>query len=274
MIINQSNITIDGSDNRPILIDTTFNQNNVRRKVVVFSHGFKGFKDWGPFNKVATQFAKNDFTFVKFNFSHNGTTIENPIDFVDLDSFGNNNFCKELDDLGFVLDWVEENLNPKEISLFGHSRGGGISMLKTAEDKRINKVISWASPSDFTSRMLKEKIAVWKEKGVAFIYNGRTKQNMPMYYQFYENCIANRYRINIKMAVEGMQIPQLIIHGSDDPTVKIEEAKNLNKWNSKSQLHIIGGANHVLGGFHPYNLDKFPTQLKEAIDVTIDFLKK
>jgi pimeloyl-ACP methyl ester carboxylesterase len=122
--------------------------------------------------------------------------------------------------------------------------------------------------------MLKEKIAVWKEKGVAYIYNGRTKQNMPMYYQFYENCIANRYRINIKRAVEGMQIPQLIIHGSDDPTVKIEEAKNLNKWNSKSQLHIISGANHVLGGFHPYDLDKFPTQLKEAIDVTIDFLKK
>ena len=274
MIINQSNITIDGSDNRPILIDTTFNQNNVRRKVVVFSHGFKGFKDWGPFNKVAIQFAKNDFTFVKFNFSHNGTTIENPIDFVDLDAFGNNNFCKELDDLGFVLDWVEENLNPKEISLFGHSRGGGISMLKTVEDKRINKVISWASPSNFTSRMLKEKIAVWKDKGVAYIYNGRTKQNMPMYYQFYENCMANRHRINIKRAVEYMQIPQLIIHGSDDSTVKIEEAKNLNKWNSKSQLHIIDRANHVLGGFHPYDLDKFPTHLKEAVDITIDFLKK
>lgn len=274
MVINKSNITIDGSDNRPILIDTTFNQNEVSRKVVVFSHGFKGFKDWGPFNKIATEFAKNDFTFVKFNFSHNGTTIKDPIDFVDLNAFGNNNFCKELDDLGFVLDWVEENLNPKEISLFGHSRGGGISMLKTAEDKRINKVISWASPSDFTNRMLKEKIAVWRERGVAYIYNGRTKQNMPMYYQFYEDCIANKQRIIIKRAVESMQIPQLIIHGNDDPTVKIDEAKNLNTWNSKSKLHIIDGANHVLGGFHPYDLDKFPAHLTEAVNVTIDFLKK
>ena len=274
MVINKSNITIDGSDNRPILIDTTFNQNEVSRKVIVFSHGFKGFKDWGPFNKIATEFAKNDFTFVKFNFSHNGTTIKDPIDFVDLNAFGNNNFCKELDDLGFVLDWVEENLNPKEISLFGHSRGGGISMLKTAEDKRINKVISWASPSDFTNRMLKEKIAVWRERGVAYIYNGRTKQNMPMYYQFYEDCIANKQRIIIKRAVESMQIPQLIIHGNDDPTVKIDEAKNLNTWNSKSKLHIIDGANHVLGGFHPYDLDKFPAHLTEAVNVTIDFLKK
>ena len=274
MIINQSNITIDGSNNRPILIDTTFNQNKVRRKIVVFSHGFKGFKDWGPFNKVAIQFAKNDFTFVKFNFSHNGTTIEDPINFVDLDAFGKNNFCKELDDLGFVLDWVEKNLSPKEISLFGHSRGGAISMLKIVEDKRINKVTSWASPSDLTSRMLKEKIVVWKEKGVAYIYNGRTKQNMPMYYQFYENCIANRDRIIIKRAVESIQIPQLIVHGSDDETVKIDEAKNLNTWNSKSQLYIIDGANHVLGGFHPYDLDRFPAHLKEAVDVTIDFLKK
>ena len=274
MKINQHYITIDGSDNRSILIDTTFNQNKVSKKVVVFSHGFKGFKDWGPFNKIATEFAKNDFTFVKFNFSHNGTTIEDPINFVDLDAFGKNNFCKELDDLGFVLDWVEKNLSPKEISLFGHSRGGAISMLKIVEDKRINKVTSWASPSDLTSRMLKEKIVVWKEKGVAYIYNGRTKQNMPMYYQFYENCIANRDRIIIKRAVESIQIPQLIVHGSDDETVKIDEAKNLNTWNSKSQLYIIDGANHVLGGFHPYDLDRFPAHLKEAVDVTIDFLKK
>ncbi len=274
MKINQSHIIIDGSDNRPILIDTNFNQNKVSEKVVVFSHGFKGFKDWGPFNKIATEFVKNDFTFVKFNFSHNGTTIEDPINFVDLDAFGKNNFCKELDDLGFVLDWVEKNLSPKEIFLFGHSRGGAISMLKVVEDKRINKVISWASPSDLTSRILKEKIVVWKEKGVAYIYNGRTKQNMPMYYQFYENCIANRDRIIIKKAIESIQIPQLIVHGSDDETVKIEEAKNLNKWNSRSQLYIIDGANHVLGGFHPYDLDRFPSHLKEAVDVTIDFLKK
>ena len=46
--------------------------------------------------------------FVKFNFSHNGTTLESPSDFKDLESFGNNNFSKELYDLiklylGFVV---------------------------------------------------------------------------------------------------------------------------------------------------------------------------
>jgi pimeloyl-ACP methyl ester carboxylesterase len=274
MIKKEDNIIIEGSANRPILIDITYKENKKYKKVVVFSHGFKGFKDWGAFNQIAKTFAQNDFVFVKFNFSHNGTTTADTMNFVDLKAFGNNNFCKELDDLGFVLDWVEENFINVEIYLFGHSRGGGITMLKTAEENRISKVVSWASPSDFTNRIPEERIAIWKEKGVAFIYNGRTKQNMPMYFQFYENSKAKKDRIDIKKAVVKMNIPQLIVHGSDDPTVKLEEAENLKKWNPDAQLHIIKGADHVLGAFHPYDLQEFPAYLREAIDETMAFLKK
>ena len=274
MIKKEGNIIIEGSDNRPILIDITYKENKKCKKVVIFSHGFKGFKDWGAFNQIAKTFAQNDFAFVKFNFSHNGTTTTDNMNFVDLEAFGNNNFSKELDDLGFVLDWVEENFINVEIYLLGHSRGGGISMLKTAEENRISKVVSWASPSDFTNRMSEERIAIWKEKGVAFIYNGRTKQNMPMYFQFYENSKANKDRIDIKKAVGKMNIPQLIVHGSDDSTVKLSEAENLKKWNPDAQLHIIKGADHVLGAFHPYDLQEFPAHLRGAIDETMDFLKK
>ena len=274
MIKNQSNIKIDGSDNRPILIDITYKENKKCKKVVIFSHGFKGFKDWGAFNQIAKTFAQNNFIFVKFNFSHNGTTTADTMNFVDLEAFGKNNFCKELNDLGFVLDWVEKNFINVEIYLLGHSRGGGISMLKTAEDNRISKVVSWASPSDFTNRMSEERIAIWKEKGVAFIYNGRTKQNMPLYFQFYENSKANKDRIDIKKAVGKMNIPQLIVHGSDDSTVKLLEAENLKKWNPDAQLHIIKGADHVFGAFHPYDLQEFPSHLREAIDETMAFLKK
>lgn len=273
MLKKETHIII-GSAKKPILIDTTYQKNSKPEKVVVFSHGFKGFKDWGPFNKIAETFAENDFVFVKFNFSHNGTTIDDAVNFVDLEAFGNNNFCKELDDLGFVLDWVEEHFIDANIFLFGHSRGGGISMLKSGEDSRIKKVVSWASPSDFSNRMPEEKIAVWKEKKVVFVYNSRTKQNMPMYYQFFENCKANNERITIKSVVEKLKIPQLIIHGGDDPTVKIAEAENIKNWNNDAELHIIKNADHVLGGFHPYDLDEYPDHLQEAIDFTIMFLKR
>ena len=280
MIQKLNNLIIDGSAGKPILIDATFKANAHAKQVVVFCHGFKGFKDWGPFNKIAAHFAEEEIVFVKFNFSFNGTTIKNPINFSDLKAFGNNNFCKELDDLNLVLDWVEncqelkEEIDTSKISLFGHSRGGSIAMLKSNEDSRVKKVISWASPSNFLERLpKKEKLAKWKELGVAYIYNGRTKQNMPMYFQFYENCIKFAKRLNIQNAVSKMSIPHLIVHGNDDPTVLLTEAVNIKSWNPNIDLHVIAGANHVLGGFHPYDLEKFPKDLQEAIDVTIKFLK-
>jgi len=273
-------IQIKGSVEKPILIDVSFIANKKPKQVVVFCHGFKGFKDWGPFNKIATHFAEHDIVFVKFNFSYNGTTTKDPVNFGDLKAFGNNNFCKELDDLSLVLDWIENcqelkgEIDTSKISLFGHSRGGSIAMLKSAEDSRVRKVVSWASPSNFLDRLpKKEKLAKWEELGIAYIYNGRTKQNMPMYFQFYENCVKFAERLNIQNAVSKMSIPHLLVHGSDDPTVLLSEAVNIKSWNTNTHLHVIDGANHVLGGFHPYDLEKFPKDLQEAIDVTIKFLK-
>jgi pimeloyl-ACP methyl ester carboxylesterase len=182
--------------------------------------------------------------------------------------------------LGLVIDYLttskefNKEFKSNEVTLFGHSRGGAISLLKSAEDDRIANVVSWASPSNFIDRLPKEeKAAKWKQTNVAYIYNGRTKQNMPMYYQFYENCIANADRLNIEKAVSNLKVPHLHIHGDADPTVLIEEAHNMKSWNKNTILHIIKDANHVFDGCHPFNSDVFPKDLQEAIDVTIKFLK-
>lgn len=94
---------------KPILTDFFFKENNLKKPIVIFCHGYKGYKDWGAWNLAASTFAKNDMFFVKFNFSHNGGTLENPIDFPDLDAFGENNFTIELNDLEDVINYVLEN---------------------------------------------------------------------------------------------------------------------------------------------------------------------
>lgn len=273
-MFNKYNTIIKGVCDKDILIDTTSLKGSGTTRVVVFSHGFKGFKDWGPFNKIAEYFSEHGFVFVKFNFSHNGTSIDNPLEFVDLDAFGNNNFCKELDDLGFVIDWVKCEFSNPEIILFGHSRGGAISILKSLEDDHVSSVVSWASPSDLLARLPDdEKNKKWKKTDVAYIYNGRTKQNMPLYYQFYENCLANRERLNIKNTVSSMQVPHLHVHGDADPTVLVDEAYNIKSWNTNACLYIVKGADHVFGSCHPYESRTFPRYLKDALDATLDFLK-
>ena len=80
MIVSKNNI-LERVDNKPILWDLFYEQSNARLPLIIFCHGYKGFKDWGAWDLVAKAFASAGFCFVKFNFSHNGGTIEQPIDF-------------------------------------------------------------------------------------------------------------------------------------------------------------------------------------------------
>ena len=273
-MLSKFNFKINGSRDRNIIIDSTLIENNHLNEVILFSHGFKGFKDWGPFNEIANFFALNGYVFIKFNFSYNGTNFQNPTDFVDLNAFGNNNFCTELDDLELVIKWIKTKYPNCKVSLFGHSRGGAISILKSNENNQIDKVISWASPSNLISRLPDaDKAKKWKDTNVVYVYNGRTKQNMPMFYQFYQNCIENIERLNIKKAIKEINIPHLHIHGSSDPTVLIEDALEMKRWNDKVNLEIINEADHVFGSSHPYNKNKFPIHLNKALLKTLKFLK-
>ena len=100
---------ITGSNNKSMLVDLRLDNQISNQPVVIFVHGFKGFKDWGHFPTVGDEMAKAGFAFVSFNFTHDGTTVENPSDFADLEAFGNNNYTKELDDLESVLNWISIN---------------------------------------------------------------------------------------------------------------------------------------------------------------------
>jgi len=267
------NIVIKGKHEKPILIDVFYIESNQPKPIVIFSHGFKGFKDWGHFNIVARKFAEAGFVFVKFNFSHNGTTPDNPLEFVDLEAFGNNNYSKELDDLGCVIDWVENGKIGASIYLLGHSRGGGITILKANEDDRIKKIVTWSAVSDFASRFPEDDTR-FKKEGVVYVLNARTKQQMPLYYQFVEDFYQNKQRLDIPAAVKNLNIPQLIIHGTDDEAVPVEEAKRMKQWNPNAELLLIEKAGHTFGAKHPSPDEDLPVDAQRVVEASVDFFLK
>jgi pimeloyl-ACP methyl ester carboxylesterase len=276
MIISRNN-NISGKHGKPIVFDYGFKVNGIKKPVVIFAHGFKGFKDWGHFNKVMTYFIENDFSFVKFNFSHNGGTLEQPIDFPDLEAFGNNNFTKELSDLRTVIDWVEnfesEEMDPDQIYLIGHSRGGGISILSAHEDKRIKRLITWAAVSDLINRYPETVLANWKKEGVLYVENSRTNQQMPLYYQLAEDTLENKERFDIERVAKQLQIPHLIIHGSADLVVGLPEAKQIHTWSKTSEIFVLPGAGHSFGASHPYEDQCFPRDVALVLEKTLGFLQ-
>ena len=276
----ESNFILERKDNKPLVIDVLFNKEKENQPIVIFCHGYKGFKDWGAWNLMAKQITNAGFCFIKFNFSHNGGTTQEPIDFPDLEAFGNNNYTKELDDLGDIIDWgvkyFKENtfINTSKIYLIGHSRGGGICILKTAVDSRIKKLITLASVCDFEKRTATiGNLEQWEKEGVKYVTNGRTKQQMPHYYQFYQDFIQNKDRLNIKAACKKLAVPHLIIHGQEDTSIKLTEAENIHKWNSTSKLCIIKNANHVFNTKHPWEFDILSNELSEATSKIIHFIE-
>ena len=51
-MINCETFELTGSDNVKFLVDR-FSTSSEAKKIIIFCHGFKGFKDWGGFNYVA-----------------------------------------------------------------------------------------------------------------------------------------------------------------------------------------------------------------------------
>jgi pimeloyl-ACP methyl ester carboxylesterase len=282
-MIVRKNILLDGSYGKPIATDIFCPTTESKAPVVIYAHGFNGFKDWANFDIIASQFAESGFVFVKFNFSHNGTTPEQPEDFVDLAAYGHNNYTIELDDLGTVIDWVASAdnpyataIDPGQIYLIGHSRGGGIAIIKAAEDPRIKKLVTWASVNESKTpwgSWSGPKMQGWRENGVEHVENSRTKQEMPIFFQLYENYEQNKERLDIEAAMRRLTIPILICHGRKDIAVPVEKAYALNEWNKGSELFIVT-SDHVFGRRHPWLESFLPDPMQSVVNKSITFLKQ
>ncbi len=276
-IKEQINAAIKGSDNKKITLDITLPVSKVKTPVVIFCHGFKGFKDWGHFNWVAGEFAQQGLAFLKFNFSHNGIAENNLNELSDLKAFAENNYIKELKDLGLVIDHVEKEaeqykIDKSEIYLIGHSRGGGIALLKASDDKRVKKLALWASLSEFESFFRPETIEEWNKAGVVYAVNKRTGQQLPLNKQFYDNYLENKDRLDIRKAAKIMSTPLLIIHGDQDESVPVSHAEALYNIVQHSILIKVEGGNHTFGAKHPFDeaIDLTET-LQELVENTVEF---
>lgn len=263
-------------------VDICYQHNESSQPVVIYAHGFNGFKDWGNLDLIAAKFAAAGFVFVKFNFSHNGTTPSQPSEFTDLEAFGQNNYSIELHDLNAMIDWVcspfnnyREILDTEKLSLVGHSMGGGIVLLHAAIDNRVRKVVTWASISECKTPWgdwATEKLEHWKKTGVEYYTNTRTMQQMPMYYQLYEDYQANTDKLDIRKAISSLTIPLLLCHGTMDAAVPVENAFELKKWQPHAQLFTVE-SDHVFGRRHPWPENDLPAATEAVVEETINFLK-
>ena len=157
-----------------------------------------------------------------------------------------------------------------------YKSGAGIPLSKPLQDKKnhddkekIKKLTSeleeknklYKKYEDLLSRSRllnipskNEKIA--KKNGFYPIENG-----WKLSYEYFED--ERNYTTYKKL--QTINIPILFVHGTKDPFVTFKSSLNTSKKCKNSKLYLIDGGDH---GFHNEE------NMKEALDITIDFIKE
>lgn len=247
--------------------------------LIIISHGFKGFKDWGFFPYISNFFAKRNNIVLCFNFSHNGNP-NNEIIITDTKKFANNTISKEKEDLEFIISSFSKSLVEAfslvkdlwngEIFLIGHSLGGGISLLVANDNPIVKKVALWASIAKFdryTERQKKE----WREQGYIEFTNQRTNQLLRMNINYLDDIERNKY--DLPLIISQLHTQVLLIHGRQDVTVPLKEAQLLinSDVNKIIKYEIIENTGHTFGIEHPFSVTT--PALECAMNLTFNYFK-
>ncbi len=265
------NNTYHGAEGKKSLIDLEIPK-RFNGQIIIFIHGFMGFKDWGAWHLVQQFFTKMGYGFCKFNTTHNGGTISDGIDFPDPTSFSRNTYSREIADVKAVLKWIDQKVDVWTGHFIGHSKGGAIALIAGQSNPFIRSISTWASIASIEERFPKESsLEEWKSNGVRTIKNGRTLQDLPQSIELWNDFQQNKSNYDLKQICEAYQKPLFICHGKNDTSVSLDNGERLSKW-SNTKLNLIENADHVFLSKHPWLEETLPHPLQVLCERTEKFI--
>lgn len=267
-------IQFNSASGKQIIADIRSIEDGNKKPIVLALHGFKGFKDWGFFPFVCTELVKRGAISICINFSLNGYVVgsdkvENP------DDFARNTISLEVEEVMLTVSKILDNSLLESsnwngnIFLLGHSRGGGVALLSAAKDrKHIQKTVVWNSVGTF-ERFTERQKKIWRETGTFQVENSRTHQTLGMNIDFLNDIESHSDEFSLLAAAKELDSSLLIIHGEQDMTVPVREAKKLAEQAKNIQLETIPYTGHTFGITHPF--EQTTPALNLALDYTCTF---
>ncbi|MEX0929724.1 MAG: prolyl oligopeptidase family serine peptidase [Balneolales bacterium] len=248
---------------------------------VLFVHGFKGFKDWGPFPDACAELASGDRAIIAFNHSLGGIG-ESLINFDHPELFRKQTLSQDQQDIQSLLNAIRDRsltapnirLDPDNVGIIGHSRGGHTAVTAAAEQDAIVKLVTWAAVSNYKTFLSDEMIKDWERKGYTEILNARTGQTMCIDRLVYDDFNENAGKLLASERVKSLYIPCCFIHGREDETVPVKNVNELfsNCPSGEKKRVIIENAGHTFGAAHPFDSEDFPPRFQEVLDHTRNWL--
>lgn len=271
--------SVMSSEGLPIRWDLYAPASNSQRdfSVILFIHGFKGFKDWGLFPDACEELARAGFGVVAINLSLNGIG-DRKTEFDHPELMGRQTFSQDLSDIQTVIDALQRgqithdktSLNPDDIGILGHSRGGHVAVVAAAEFDAIQCLVTWGAVADYTRFWSEKMIKDWETKGFTEIPNSRTGQVFQLQKVVYDDLLAHEDKLSAIRRAPQLRVPSLFIHARDDESVPYTESEQLHIHTAtpEKELRLLTGAGHTFGVSHPYDEDEYPEAFAEVLHWT------
>ena len=247
------------------------------RPALVVCHGFKGFMEWGFFPHLAHLLAARGFTSVRFNFGGSGMRPGDDL-VTDTEAFAHATAGGDIADLEAVLEAVVDGriasgrVDGERVGLFGHSRGGGTAILTAARNRQLSALVTWSAVATF-DRLSAEEKAGWRLAGSVPVVNARTGQELALHRSVLDDLETRATEYDIEAAAGARRAPWLIVHGEDDETVPVAEARRLaDAARPIVRLETVADASHTFGAVHPFAGPTAP--LIRAFNLTQTWLRK
>ncbi len=155
------------------------------------------------------------------------------------------------------IDTLKQTQKFSQIWVAGHSQGSLVGMI-AAKRANADGFISLAGAGSNIGDVIKEQLKYsvkpirdFAYKAIDSLQMGKRVTNVPpLLYSLFRPSIQSFWiswmKYNPQTEIHRLQIPVLIINGTTDLQVSVEEAKKLHKANPLSKLVIIEGMNHIL----------------------------
>ncbi|WP_040278938.1 alpha/beta hydrolase [Psychroserpens damuponensis] len=155
-----------------------------------------------------------------------------------------------------VIDYFKDKNAYSKIYVIGHSQGSLVGML--AAKDRANGFISLAGAGQSIDQVITEQITAMDpslieatKKAFASLKKGKTTTDYPqplapVFRADVQPFIMNWMQYHPQEIIKSLEIPVLIINGTKDLQVSVNEAQLLKDASATSTIKIIENMNHVL----------------------------
>ena len=198
--------------------------------LLIIGHGVTGDMDHPHILKLAEEVSKQGMSVLRFSFSGNGNSSGR---------FEQCTISKEIQDLQCILSAVvARGWRP---IYAGYNLGAAVGALTAAVDPRIELLISLAGMVE-TEKFCKN------EFGMIIPGKGNMWDNAqcPLSQEFVNEMVQIK---SVLPRASGIQIPWLLIHGTNDDVIPISESLSLIlNFEKTRELVEIDGADHLFSG--------------------------